>query len=412
MRDDWDSKHVGARLYQRCEQLAQFSESEHALTRVYLSPQHQLANQQVVVWMKQAGMTVWQDAVGNMCGRYEGITAGLPALLIGSHLDTVRNAGKYDGMLGVVTAIELVERLSVQAIRLPFAIEVVAFADEEGTRFGSTLLGSRGLTGQWQDDWLGMTDAHGISIAQAMREFGLDPELISQARRGPEEFIGYLEVHIEQGPQLEKADLPVGVVTAINGAKRVRILISGEAGHAGTVPMSLRHDALVAASEMVLAIEQVATEQQVVATVGQIQCEPGAVNVIPAQVSLSLDVRSEDDGRRDLALDMMMQEIGKIALARQISVEHQCFYDSSATPCDPLLQALLSQACQKVQGQSLSLASGAGHDAMAIAELCPVGMLFVRCKDGVSHHPAESVIADDLGQAFGILWQAVKTLAG
>lgn len=402
---------AGIRIFERCNELALLSEETGVLTRIYLSAQHQQANQLVGEWMREAGMQVWQDAVGNLCGRYEGAEPGLPALLLGSHLDTVRNAGKYDGMLGVITAIELVSRLHQQKKRLPFAIEVVGFGDEEGVRFGVTLLGSRGLVGSWEPDWLDKQDSHGVSLAQALLDFGLDPAQIHQAKRKPADFIGYLELHIEQGPLLESADLALGVVTAINGAKRLNFLFQGMAGHAGTVPMSLRQDALAGASEMVLAAESIAKEYDVVATVGQMDCKPGAVNVIPSDVSLSLDIRAPDDQLRDNALTALINKAHQIADRRQLCLAHHCFYHSAATPCSPVLQQTLSMALFRIQGDSLSLVSGAGHDAVAIADLCPVGMLFMRCKQGISHNPAESVRVDDIEFALKALEETLIMLA-
>ncbi|MFM2482744.1 allantoate amidohydrolase [Celerinatantimonas sp. YJH-8] len=410
MKNSWTREAVGQRLYQRCQELAAISQDQPAVTRVYLSKEHKLANRQAGEWMQAAGMVVWQDAVGNICGRYEGLHENAPALLLGSHLDTVRNAGRYDGILGVVTAIELVGYFHEQGLRFPFAIEVVGFADEEGTRFGSTLLGSRGLAQGWPSKWLATTDADGISIEQALRQFGLDPEHIERAQRNRDDFIGYLEVHIEQGPILEANELAVGVVTAINGAKRLHFSLQGMAGHAGTVPMSLRQDALVAASEMILAIERIATEQNVVATVGQIECHPGAINVIPGDVLFSVDIRASDDEVRDHSLDLIIHQTSQIATRRQIQLKTDCFYESAATPCDEQLQQFLRLASEKIQGQVVSLPSGAGHDAMAIADLCPVGMLFVRCDRGISHHPDEAVQSSDLGVAFEVLVETIIQL--
>lgn len=361
--------------------------------------------------MRDAGMQVWQDAVGNICGRYEGMEPNAPALLLGSHLDTVRNAGKYDGMLGVITAIELVSRLHQQNKRFPFAIEVVGFGDEEGVRFGVTLLGSRGLAGSWEPDWLSKQDSNGISLAQALRDFGLVPEQIHQAKRKPSDFIGYLELHIEQGPLLESEDLALGVVTAINGAKRLNFSLKGIAGHAGTVPMSLRQDALVGASEVILAAESIAKEFAVVATVGKIACRPGAVNVIPSDVSFSLDIRAPDNQQRDVALFEITKAAKEIATRRQLELSYDCFYSSDATPCSGFLQEKLTDAVTKVQGRSMSLASGAGHDAIAIAALCEVGMLFMRCKGGISHNPLETVCIDDIDLALEALEQTISALS-
>lgn len=411
MDNSCQAKVVGERIYARCQKLADFSESSDKLTRVYLSKEHAQCNHQVAQWMREAGMRPWQDEVGNLCARYEGQTNGAPALLLGSHLDTVRDAGKYDGIAGVLIAIEVVGQLHQWGIRFPFAIEVVGFADEEGTRFGSTLLGSRGLTGQWQPQWLQLQDSDNITIAQALETFGLAPANIAQAARLADDFIGYLEVHIEQGPQLERAHLAAGVVNAINGAKRLQINVSGQAGHAGTVPMSMRQDALVGASEMILCIEQIATEYQVVATVGKLQCFPDSVNVIPGKVQFSLDIRSSSDAHRDRVLSQILEGLSKIAENRSLEFSQHCFYQSDATECDSYLQKLLKDACEKVQGRSMSLSSGAGHDAMAVAQLCPVAMLFLRCEKGLSHDPGESVMAGDLALGWQVLYQSVQQLA-
>jgi len=280
-----EAQSAAARIMARCDALATISEDDEALTRVYLSPEHLRANACVAEWMQAAGMRTWQDAVGNICGRYEAAEPGAAALLLGSHLDTVRNAGRYDGMLGVLSAIETVQWLHDRRQRLPLAVEVAGFADEEGTRFGITLLGSRGLTGSWPESWITHPDGNGITVAAAMQDAGLDAAQVSLAARHVSEIAAYLELHIEQGPCLEEADLALGVVTAINGARRLNCCFSGEAGHAGTVPMLLRKDALAAAAEWILFIEQ-ATQAPLVATTGTLSCQPGAVNVIPGEVQL------------------------------------------------------------------------------------------------------------------------------
>lgn len=401
------------RVMTRADQLAALSETPDGLTRVYLSPQHLQANRLVGRWMAEAGMQVWQDAVGNICGRYEGEQPGAPALLLGSHLDTVRNAGRYDGMLGVLTAIEVVQALQLQGRRLPLALEIVGFGDEEGTRFGITLLGSRGLTGSWPDDWLAQTDAQGVSVAQAMRDAGLDPAQIHQAARTAGEIVAYLELHIEQGPCLEQAGLALGVVQAINGARRLNCCFTGEAGHAGTVPMQQRKDALAAAAEWMVFVERTAGLQggNLVATVGDVQCAPGAVNVIPGEVRLSLDIRGPQDAPLAALLQTLLAEAEAIAGRRRLCFDAQAYYHIGATPCDARLQTALEQAVRQVQGRSLSLPSGAGHDAIAMAERWPVGMLFVRCKGGISHHPAEAVTTPDVALAIAAYRQVVTDLA-
>ncbi|HHG8773713.1 TPA: allantoate amidohydrolase [Raoultella planticola] len=412
-RQQAESSEAAARVMARADELASISETPEGLTRVYLSPQHLQANQQVARWMTQAGMTVWQDSVGNICGRYEGEQEGAAAILLGSHLDTVRNAGRYDGMLGVLAAIEVVHHLHQQGRRLAKAIEIVGFGDEEGTRFGITLLGSRGLTGSWPEGWLAQTDADGISVAQAMVNAGFDPARIGLAARPTADIAAYLELHIEQGPCLEQEGLALGVVEAINGARRLNCCFTGEAGHAGTVPMSHRRDALAAAAEWMMLIET-STRQQggnLVATVGTLRCSPAAVNVIPGEVALTLDIRGPHDRPLDMLLSSLLAGAREIAARRHLQFEAEEFYRIAATACDSTLQAVLTQAVRDVQGSSLSLPSGAGHDAIAIAERWPVGMLFVRCKGGVSHHPAESVTAADVGLAIAAFGRAVQALA-
>ncbi|RPE03433.1 allantoate amidohydrolase [Candidatus Pantoea deserta] len=408
-----EAQFAAERVMARCDALAAISESPDNLTRVYLSPEHLRANAQVGEWMAQAGMRVWQDEVGNICGRYEGINHGAPALLLGSHLDTVRNAGRYDGMLGVLTAIETVQWLHDNQQRLPLAVEIVGFGDEEGTRFGITLLGSRGITGSWPESWTTHPDGNGITVAQAMADVGLDAGAIPRAARDLNDIVAYLELHIEQGPCLEQEGLALGVVTAINGARRLNCRFTGEAGHAGTVPMTHRKDALAAAAEWMVFIEATTREQdpQLVATVGTLSCAPGAVNVIPGEVALSLDVRGPQDLPLERLLSSLLTQGEAIALRRGLRFDAEEYYRISATACDGALQQALSSAVETVQGRTLALPSGAGHDAIAIAERWPVGMLFVRNDRGISHHPAEAVMSSDVALAVRAYLQAVCQLA-
>jgi allantoate deiminase len=407
------SQLAAARVMERADQLADISETPRGLTRVYLSPEHLRANALVGHWMEQAGMRVWQDSVGNICGRYEGEQAGAPALLLGSHLDTVRDAGRYDGMLGVLTAIEVVQALHDRGRRLPMAVEIVGFGDEEGTRFGITLLGSRGLTGDWPSEWLQQQDAQGISVAQALANAGLDGANIGQAARNREEIAAYLELHIEQGPCLEQEGLALGVVQAINGARRLTCRFTGLAGHAGTVPMNHRQDALAASAEWMMAVESITKQhgRQQVATIGTLSCAPGAVNVIPGEVALTLDVRGPDDEALEALQQALLAQAGDIAQRRGVQFSAEEYYRMAATRCDPELQQRLVQAVSRVQGRTLSLPSGAGHDAIAIARCWPVGMLFVRCQGGISHHPAESVMAADVALAIEAFCYAVNAVA-
>ena len=408
-----DTAQASARVMARCDELALISATPGALTRVYLSPEHLRANALVGDWMRQAGMRVWQDAAGNICGRYEGQTAGAQAILLGSHLDTVRDAGRYDGMLGVIAAIEVVQHLHDQQVRLPLALEVVGFADEEGTRFGITLLGSRALVGNWPEEWFTKTDADGISVSEALQAMGLHASAIGTAARRPEEFAAYLELHIEQGPCLEREELALGVVTAINGARRLNCAFVGQAGHAGTVPMSHRQDALAAAAQWMNWLEGHTrdSDPQLVATVGTLQCHPGAVNVIPGEVTLTLDVRGPEDQPLDALLERLLSQAHAIAADRGLKFSAETYYSIPATGCDQQLQQSLEQVLHKVQGRSLSLPSGAGHDAIAMADKWPVAMLFVRCDRGISHHPAEAVQAADVGLAVQALEQWVERLA-
>lgn len=406
-----EARDAARRLMARCDALAAVSEDEGQLTRVYLSPQHLRANQLAGEWMRQAGMRVWQDSVGNICGRYEGLAPDAPALLLGSHLDTVRNAGRYDGMLGVLAAIETVDAFNRRGVRLPLALEVVGFGDEEGTRFGVTLLGSRGLTGTWPADWLARADGQGVSVAQALTDAGLDAAAIGAAERPARAIAAYLEVHIEQGPCLEQEDLALGVVTAINGARRLNCTFIGQAGHAGTVPMSQRRDALAAAASWMVLAEQLTKESDphLVATFGSLHCLPGATNVIPGEVRLTLDIRGPEDEPLEALLETLLARAHDIAAARGCTFSADEFYRIAATRCDAQLQRRLSAAVETVQGRNLLLPSGAGHDAIAIAERWPVGMLFVRCKGGVSHHPDESVREEDVVLALRAL---AGTVAG
>jgi allantoate deiminase len=407
------SQLAAARVMERADQLADISETPRGLTRVYLSPEHLRANALVGHWMEQAGMRVWQDSVGNICGRYEGEQAGAPALLLGSHLDTVRDAGRYDGMLGVLTAIEVVQALHDRGRRLPMAVEIVGFGDEEGTRYGITLLGSRGLTGDWPSEWLQQQDAQGVSVAQALANAGLDGANIGQAARNREEIAAYLELHIEQGPCLEQEGLALGVVQAINGARRLTCRFTGLAGHAGTVPMNHRQDALAASAEWMMAVESITKQhgRQQVATIGTLSCAPGAVNVIPGEVALTLDVRGPEDEALEALQQALLAQAGDIAQRRGVQFSAEEYYRMAATRCDPELQQRLVQAVSRVQGRTLSLPSGAGHDAIAIARCWPVGMLFVRCQGGISHHPAESVMAADVALAIEAFCYAVNAVA-
>jgi hydantoinase/carbamoylase family amidase len=398
-------------LLARCDALATLTETPGMVTRTYLTAQHAQAIAEVAAWMHQAGMASRVDPAGSIVGRYDGAVGDSPVLVIGSHLDSVRNAGRYDGVLGVLAGIAAVDRLNRTGRRLPFAVEVVGFGEEEGVRFGTSLIGSRALAGVFDPAWLAIRDEQGMTLDQAMRRFGLDPECIGMAARRAGDVLAYLEVHIEQGPVLEKLNLPVGVVSAICGATRRRYEVSGMAGHAGTVPMGQRRDALAAAAEMVLAIERIATQAGAVGTVGRLAVQPDAVNVIPGKVTFTLDLRAERDDVRLAAQGRIDDAIAGIAATRGLSWSGETFHSSPSVPCDPSLQSLLGEAIAACGHPVRRLPSGAGHDAMAIAPLAPVAMLFLRCAGGISHHPAESVTAADVAVGLDVLSDTLERLA-
>ena len=394
---------MAADSMQRLRQLAECSEVAGQLTRRYLTPEHRQASEVVTDWMKAAGMTVRTDAVANVVGRYEGTDADRATLMLGSHLDTVRDAGQFDGGLGIVLPILCVQRLAREGRRLPFAIEVIAFGDEEGVRFQSTYLGSRAVAGTFDRTLLTALDDSGTSMAQAMRRFGLNPDRIEDAAREPRELAGYLEVHIEQGPVLESEGLPVGVVTAISGATRLAVSISGEAGHAGTVPMSLRRDALSAASEAILLVEKRCQGSDLVGTVGKIEAEPGAINVIPGLVRFSVDIRSGNDVRRSQAVEEVISGIHEICRRRRLAAQVNTTHSAHSVECDQALSQQLAAAVERSGFPVRRLPSGAGHDTAAMAAIARSAMLFVRCWRGISHHPDESMTEADIAAAAVVL---------
>ncbi len=392
MSNDPSPLMLGAAIRQRIDQLAAISAQPDGLTRMFATPEQRRAAALVTDWMRQAGMTAGEDAIGNVVGRYEGARPGAKAVLLGSHLDSVRDAGRWDGPLGVVTAIACVDALHRAGRRLPVAVEVVGFCDEEGTRFGAAMLGSRALAGQFDTAVLDRTDDAGVSMAQAMREIGFDPARIGAAARHPEEFAAYLELHIEQGPVLEREHLPVGCVAAIASQSRLSVTLTGLAGHAGTVPMPGRRDALAGAAEVVLAVEAAAlAEAGAVGTVGRLEVHPGAINVVPGRATFSVDLRAPQDAPRARLVGRVREVIAEIAARRGLTAEVALTHEEPAAPCAPHLRRLIGEAIAQEGHRVLELPSGAGHDAMVMAALAPIGMVFVRCGAGLSHNPDEHV---------------------
>lgn len=394
---------IGARAKARCDALGlpPYSEVDGQLTRRFLTPAHEAALTALSGWMLEAGMSVRRDAAANLIGRYEGEFPGEKALVIGSHIDSVRNGGRYDGPLGIMLGIDVVDALNRAGRRLPFAIEVVAFGDEEGSRFPASMSCSRAIAGTLDASALEMKDADGVSVAQALKAFGGDPETITTAARKPEQVLAFLEAHIEQGPVLEAEGLALGVVTAIAAQKRLMVRIEGVAGHAGTTPMNLRKDPGPAAAEAILALERIcrAGTDGLVGTVGRMTALPGAFNVIPGAIEFSMDIRAETSATRDEAVLTISAEIHAIAAKRGLSATVSLMQALAESPCDPSLMGMLEEALADLSLPARRLPSGAGHDAMVMADLCPVAMLFIRCEGGISHNPAEAVTEADCALA-------------
>src|SRR5580700_7557817 len=384
---------LGDEIVGRINRLAAISETPDNLTRIFLTPEHRAAAELIMGWMVEAGMSAHLDAIGNVCGRYEGDRPGLPCLMLGSHYDTVRDAGRWDGPLGLITAISCVADLHRRGRRFPFAIEVTGFADEEGVRFASTLLGSRAVAGTFNERVLADRDEAGISMRDALIEFGLDPDHIGAAARAPSELLAYIELHIEQGPVLEAQNLPVGVVTAIAGATRLAASLTGMAGHAGTVPMALRHDALTGAAECITTIEESCRTDEggLVGTVGYIHAMPGATNVIPGQTSFTIDLRAPTDVHRKRAVTDIVRHIEAVAKRRKLVLQIDVTHENRTVPCASWLKAQVAEAIAAEGFRVFELPSGAGHDGMAMIDIADVGMIFVRCRGGISHHPDEHV---------------------
>jgi allantoate deiminase len=418
MSDATALRAAGMRAQEMIDALAAISSDEGRLTRLYLTPEHKRAAERVGSWMEAAGLSVRMDAAGTMRGA---LPPGRPgpgsnrSLLIGSHIDTVIDGGRYDGNLGVVVGLLAIETLKARGEALPFGIELLAFGDEEGVRYPVTLTSSAVAAGVFDQAALDQTDRAGVSLRDALTAFGGRPEALAAEAYPADSVLGYIEVHIEQGPVLERTSAPLGVVTAIASQSRHRIRIKGEAGHAGTVPMPMRRDALVAASELIVGIEAIARKDRrnsLVATVGEIEALPGASNVIPAEVRLSLDVRAATDEARREAVSAILSLARKTEAVRQVSLTFETVLEKPVAPCGPRMRAAIQEGASRVMGKpAQELLSGAGHDGLSMVHLCEFGMMFVRCRGGISHNPAEFVTVDDMGAAVEGLVETILALA-
>ncbi len=392
-----NTKNRAQEVIARCRKLASFSEDAGGTRRTFLSPPMRDCHREITEWLAATGAEVFVDAAGNLRGLYAAAQPSAPRLLLGSHLDTVPNAGAFDGVLGVVIAVALLE--SLEGRRLPFAIEVAGFSEEEGVRFGTPFIGSRALVGRLDEELLNRRDANGISVREAIKIFGLNPSEIPSAALS-DDTLAYVEFHIEQGPVLESLERPLAAVEAVAGQTRMEFVFRGRANHAGTTPMHLRHDAIAAAAEWIVAVERTANNHPgLVATVGQIEAKPGVTNVIAAEARVTLDVRHKSDDIRDGAADALIRMAREIADRRGLTLRQSVLLTQQAVAMDLFLVHQIEEAVRGTGCQPHRMASGAGHDAMILAERVPAAMIFLRTPGGISHEPAESVEVEDVAKA-------------
>jgi allantoate deiminase/N-carbamoyl-L-amino-acid hydrolase len=389
--------HFGNTVMAQCDILRTWSDDAEALTCTFMTEAHRKTAEQLAIWMRDAGMQVRIDAIGNVIGRYASDQENAKILLTGSHYDTVRNGGKYDGREGILLPIAVIKHLHARGEKLPYHLDVIAFSEEEGVRFKSTFLGSKAIAGRFDVSVLDKLDADGISMRDALSAAGHDIAKITSSAYKPSDVLGYVEIHIEQGPVLLQHDLPVGVVSSIAGSCRYGLVLTGVASHAGTTPMTMRKDAAAAAAEILLLVEQRCTASPSLAgTVGQLNVPNGSVNVIPGTCHLSLDIRAADDATRDVAVNDIVQGIETICARRGIEFQLALIMKAAAAPCAPWLMNQLAAATRRAGVPPYELPSGAGHDAMAVAEVTDIAMLFTRCGNGgISHNPLEVMTADD-----------------
>ncbi|MEH7415698.1 Zn-dependent hydrolase [Neobacillus drentensis] len=401
------------RLWNRIMALSVIGEQESGgITRLSFTEEERAAKDLVSSYMKEAGLSVREDAVGNLIGRKEGSDPQASVVLVGSHVDSVYNGGNFDGPLGVLSGIEALQTMNEQDIQTKHPIEVIAFTDEEGARFSFGMIGSRGIAGTLTEENLKNRDKQGISIAEAMRQAGSDPTAFRNAAREKGSVKAFIELHIEQGKILENQNLSVGVVTGIAGPLWLKFTIEGEAGHAGTTPMSIRHDALAAAAQMMQVIEkESAATGSTVGTIGQLQLFPGGVNIIPGRVEFTLDLRDINETVRDQVEQKILEQAETLCAERGVKLQVEVLQRVAPAPCSELVQNAAKDASLAAGLETFTLASGAGHDGMQLTELCPMGMLFIRSKDGISHNPAEWSSLEDCADGAQVLYHTVLNLA-
>jgi allantoate deiminase len=401
------------RLWERLMQLGTIGRQEAGgVTRLSFTPEERAAKDLVAGFMQEAGLTVREDEAGNLIGRKEGKNPAAPIVLVGSHIDSVPSGGDFDGPLGVLAGVEILQSMNERGVETEHAIEVIAFTDEEGTRFGYGMIGSRAISGRLKLEELGARDEAGISIVEAMRQSGIDPEQIGKAKRELGSVKAYVELHIEQGKVLESRGLAVGVVKGIAGPIWAKYILSGEAGHAGATPMTLRRDPLAAASEIMLVIEREAAKtESAVGTVGKLQVFPGGANVIPGRVEFTLDLRDVDIAIRNQVEEKINQAAAEICERRGVTLQVEDLQRMEPVVCSAEVQAASLAACEAEGLETMTLPSGAGHDGMQLVDLCPVGMIFARSRDGISHNPAEYTTKEDCAQSAAVLYRTVLSLA-
>lgn len=406
----------GERLWRRIEELGKIGRTgdgeDHGVARLSFTREERAAKDLVTSWMEEAGLSVREDAAANLIGRREGRNPEAPVVLVGSHVDSVYDGGDFDGPLGVIAGIEALQVMQEEGVETEHPIEVVAFTDEEGARFSFGMIGSRAMADTLTPEHMENTDGDGVSIADAMRESGLDPERIGEAAREEGSVRAYVELHIEQGQVLESEDLSVGVVTGIAGPAWFKLVFTGKAGHAGTSPMGLRRDALAAAAEAIGIVEEEAARTGTsVGTVGQLRLEPGGINIIPGRVELSLDLRDIDEAVRDGVEEGILRRARDACEERGVDLDVEVLQRLAPAPCSGLARDAIEAACERAGKHPRPLPSGAGHDGMNLAAICPIGMIFVRSRDGVSHNPAEWSSREDCMAGCEILYYAVRDLA-